>query len=187
MIEEYSIPIDLSIDVSDYITIDKLEPKQLFIDDEIEEPEYTTPIKKQEQLITGQLKPIKLFGDEITTEKGPKLITYSYGPLSVTSYDTSLLGNEMLDYMLPYFSKKKKLTSETVESGKPSIFDTAKKLFTSPFSFAGGSNSSQFYIEYFMKNPHKMKKEDKNNIRNILKHEDFDNELAHFIKDHLKL
>jgi hypothetical protein len=51
----------------------------------------------------------------------------------------------------------------------------------------GGGRASQFYIEYFMKNPHKMKKEDKKNIRNILKEEQFEDELADFIKSHLKL
>jgi hypothetical protein len=38
-----------------------------------------------------------------------------------------------------------------------------------------------------MKNPHKMKKEDKKNIRNILKEEQFEDELVDFIKSHLKL
>jgi predicted nucleic-acid-binding protein len=52
---------------------------------------------------------------------------------------------------------------------------------------AGGGNISQLYIEYFMKNPNKIKKEDKENIRNILKDEHFNDELVDFINLHLKL
>ena len=52
---------------------------------------------------------------------------------------------------------------------------------------AGGSRASQLYIEYFMKNSHKIKKEDKKNIRNILKEEKFEDDLTDFIKSHLKL
>ena len=38
-----------------------------------------------------------------------------------------------------------------------------------------------------MKNSHKIKKEDKKNIRNILKEEKFEDDLTDFIKSHLKL
>jgi len=64
-----------------------------------------------------------------------------------------------------------------------------KEISMSPqtISVYGGGRTSQFYIEYFMKNPDKMKKEDKKNIRNILKEEQFEDDLGDFIKSHLKL
>jgi hypothetical protein len=62
-----------------------------------------------------------------------------------------------------------------------------QKYILPELSVSAGGSASQFYIEYFMTNPHKMKKEDKKNIRNILKEEQFEDNLADFIKSHLKL
>jgi hypothetical protein len=87
---------------------------------------------------------------------------------------------------------KKEYYHELKYSSEPSPLEISRQRmgyvtgFTSAAA-AGGGNISQLYIEYFMKNPNKIKKEDKENIRNILKDEHFDDELVDFINLHLKL
>jgi hypothetical protein len=159
----------------------KMSPKQIQ-----KQLSQMSPTQKQKLLLQMSPKQLRILHSFYKkTKRSPQL--------------SRSLSKQLKRTLQQQLSQKSRKQSEKSSSSifkqedRPSIRIPVSNMGSQPVSLGSDNmdqsagSSSQFYIEYFMKNPHKMKKEDKKNIRNILKEEQFEDELVDFIKSHLKL